>query len=69
MKILKYLFSGTPVEMTWSPSNEAIAEREADNGEYTIEDDGEPEPETLTDAERIVEMEEALEMLLSGVTE
>ena len=31
--------------MTWSESNEEIAKREAYNGEYTIEDDGQPEPE------------------------
>ena len=56
--------------MTWSEANEEIAKREAYKGEYTIEDDGEPEPETQpTDAERIAELEEALAMLLSGVTE
>ena len=27
-------------------ANEEIAKREAYNGEYTIEDDGQPEPET-----------------------
>ncbi len=36
-------------------------------GEYTLEDDGvEPEP---TAEQRITELEEALELLLSGVTE
>ena len=56
--------------MTWSEANEEIAKREAYKGEYTIEDDGEPEPETQpTDAERTAELEEALAMLLSGVTE
>lgn len=39
-----------PVEMGWSEANEAIAQREAHNGEYTIEDDGaeaaEAEPST-----------------------
>ena len=30
--------------MTWNESNEELAKREAYNGEYTIEDDGEPEP-------------------------
>lgn len=30
--------------VTWSEANEAIAKAEAYNGEYTIEDDGEPEP-------------------------
>lgn len=46
MKILKYrLFEDGPeVAMTWSETNEAIAGREACNGEYTIEEDGQPEP-------------------------
>lgn len=58
------------VEMPWSESNEEIARQEAYNGEYTIEDDGQPEPEAQpTEAERIAELEEALDMLLSGVTE
>ena len=57
-----------PVVMGWSEANEAIAAKEAYNGEYTVEDDGEPEPGP-TDAERIAELEEALELLLSGVTE
>ena len=30
--------------MPWSEANEEIAKREAHNGEYTIEDDGQPEP-------------------------
>ena len=30
--------------MTWSEANEKIAKHEAYNGEYTIEDDGQPEP-------------------------
>lgn len=39
-------------------------------GEYTVEDDGQPEPETQPSTEeRIAELEEALELLLSGVTE
>ena len=33
------------VTMGWSESNEEIAKREAYNGEYTIKDDGQPEPE------------------------
>ena len=33
------------VSLGWSESNEEIAKREAYNGEYTIEDDGQPEPE------------------------
>lgn len=33
------------VTMDWSEANEEIAKREAHNGEYTIEEDGRPEPE------------------------
>ena len=33
-----------PVEMPYSEDNEEIAKREAYKGEYTIEDDGQPEP-------------------------
>lgn len=58
------------VERPYSEANEEIAKREAYNGEYTIEDDGQPEPEQpMTDAERIAQLEEALALLLSGVTE
>lgn len=31
-------------EVEWNESNEELAKREAWNGEYTIEDDGKPEP-------------------------
>ena len=60
MKILKYnlctiVNHGTEEEpqieeipsqviMGWNEANEEIAKREAYNGEYTIEDDGQPEP-------------------------
>ena len=56
--------------MGWNEANEEIAKQEAYNGEYTIEDDGEPEfvPQQ-TQEERIAELEEALAMLLNGVTE
>ena len=30
----------TPVTMGWNETNEAVAQKEAHNGEYTIEDDG-----------------------------
>lgn len=39
---IQQIFSG--VTMGWNESNEEIAQREAYNGEYTIEDNGEPEP-------------------------
>ena len=35
----------SPVTMGWNEANEEIAKKEAYNGEYTIEDDGQPEPE------------------------
>ena len=54
----------------YTEENEEIAKGEAYNGEYEIYDDGRPEPAIqTTDAERIAELEEALELLLSGVTE
>ena len=34
------------VETPWSEANGEIAKKEAHNGEYTIEDDGQPELET-----------------------
>jgi hypothetical protein len=85
MKILKYnlctcVNNGTeevpkieeilyPVTMGWSEANEEIAKREAYNGEYTIEDDGQPEPEPKqTPEERIVELETMMNALL-GVSE
>ena len=37
-----------PVEMGWNEINEETAKREAYNGEYTIEDDGQPEPDTAS---------------------
>ena len=33
-----------PIHSPYSAENEEIAKREAYNGEYTIEDDGQPEP-------------------------
>lgn len=56
--------------LPYSEISEEIAKKEAYNGEYTIEDDGQPEPEVQqTPEERIAELEEALDMLLNGVTE
>lgn len=52
------------VTMGWNEVNEEIAKREAFNGEYTIEDDGKPEPEITADdsvlADRVRELEEQL---------
>lgn len=49
-------------------SNYAIALKEAYNGEVTVEDVEEPEAPPTTD-QRVAELEEAMELLLSGVTE
>lgn len=85
MKIIKYKFLSCEINygtkekpdieqvflektMRHSEVNEETAKREAYNGEYTVEDDGQPEPEA-TPEERIAELEEALSLLLSGVTE
>ena len=52
--------------MEWSKASEEIAKREAHNGEYTIEEDGqaEPEPVETEEAKRIRELEEVLNALL-----
>ena len=47
------------VSWEWSESNEEIAKREAYNGEYTIEDDGQPEPSPTTE-QRVSDLEEQL---------
>ena len=39
---IEQVFSG--VSLGWRETNEKIAKAEAYNGEYTIEDDGKPEP-------------------------
>ena len=40
MKWIKYLYNGAEVSMGWNDDNDKIGKAEADNGEYTIEDDG-----------------------------
>ena len=78
MKIIKYSMCAvidgeevlTPVEMGWNEVNEETAKGEAYNGEYIIEDDGKPEPVPQPSPDqRFVELEGALALLLSGVTE
>ena len=56
---IQQIFSG--VSLGWNEANEEIAKREAYNGEYTIEDDGQPEPElTPTTEQRVSDLEEQL---------
>ena len=85
MKVIKYYLCTTvdvsttgtpmwenilfPVEMGWNETNEEIAKREAHNGEYTIVEVPDVEPDMPTQEERIKELEEALALLLSGATE
>lgn len=64
------------VERPYSEANKEIAKREAYNGEYTIEDDGEEELTKPSLENRVENLEtetsdlsEALEMILNGVTE
>lgn len=69
MKLIKYnlctIVDGeeilSPVTMGWSEVNEEIAKREAHNGGYTIEDDGQLENEPT------VTVDDVLDTLL-GVT-
>ena len=39
----------------YSKANEEIAKREAYNGEYTIEDDGQPEPATVVSTDDVLD--------------
>lgn len=80
-KICNRVNLGTEAEPKWnetfvelkckySETGLAIVKKEAYNGEYAIEDDEQPEPEAEpTDKERIADLEEAMDMILSGVTE
>lgn len=78
MKWIKYLLN-TPAEdgsdnlfpkaLPYSEEALRIAEEEAYNGEYTIEEDGLVESTAPTHESRITDLEEAMDLLLSGVTE
>lgn len=68
MKVIKYFFNGLPVSIAYSERNLEIASKEADDGQYSIEDVEIEESAPTTD-ERLKELEEAFELLLSGVTE
>ena len=62
MKIIKYNLCTivedkeilSPVSMGWNEANEEIAKAEAYNGEYTIEDDGQPDPVTEPSTDEIL---------------
>lgn len=57
-----------PMEMGWNEINEETVKRVAYNGDYKIEEVPDVEPEMPTQEDRIKELEEALTLLLSGVT-
>lgn len=64
----KEILVGVKTPYTEDALQKAVTE--AYNGEYTIEDDGYEEPGAKpSEEERISELEEALALLLSGVTE
>lgn len=59
-------------KLSYSPEHEELAKYEAVNGEITIEEDGQPEPEPSREEKleaEVKELKEALNLLLSGVTE
>ena len=54
MKIIEYRYKNLVKTISWSEANEEIAKREADNGEYSIVDDGQPAPvEMPTQLDRV----------------
>ena len=63
MKIIRYKFlsEGTLISKIFRcpadklAANEEIARREAYNGEYTIEDDGQPDPETEVSTDDVLD--------------
>ena len=88
MKIIKYTISyevntGTEREPNMQPvyqeqsvpfssENEEFARNASYDGQYTIEDNGQPEPEPSREEKleaEVAELKKALDLLLSGVTE
>lgn len=69
MKVLKYLFNGNPVEMGWNEINEQLAKQEADNGIYTIEDDGKSGPADIPTREDELEARLTYVEMMTGLLE
>lgn len=57
------------VTMGWNEVNEEIAKREAYNGEYTIEDDGKPEPVIPPTNEELAAENKLLKQQVSALTD
>ena len=49
----------------WSESNEEIAKKEAYNGEYTIDDNGHPEPENTPTQLDVIEAQVAYTAMMT----
>jgi hypothetical protein len=67
MKIIQYTLDGLKKTITWSEVNELVAAKEADNGEYIIVDDGQPEPETPSEDSVWDELDEAYQRGVDSV--
>lgn len=57
------------VSLGWSEANEKIAKSEAYNGEYTIEDDGKPEPVIPPTNEELAAENKLLKQQVSALTD
>ena len=57
------------VTLGWSAANEKIAKAEAYNGEYTVEDDGEPEPVIPPTNNELAAENKLLKQQVSALTE
>lgn len=57
------------VALGWSEANEKIAKAEAYNGEYTVEDDGEPEPVIPPTNDELAAENKLLKQQVSALTE
>ena len=57
------------VTLGWSESNEKIAKAEAYNGEYTVEDNGEPEPVISPTNDELATENKLLKQQVSALTE
>lgn len=64
---IEQIFSA--VMLGWSEGNEKIAKAESYNGEYTIEDDGEPEPVIPPTNEELAAENKLLKQQVSALTE
>lgn len=57
------------ITLGWSAANEKIAKAEAYNGEYTVEDNGEPEPVIPPTNDKLAAENKLLKQQVSALTE